>query len=71
MRFETLKGRTHGESSSIRWYLKDFWVRKTINHFEFLLKESNNLSFMEASALDATNVETAFQSLIAGNFVLS
>ena len=28
------------------------------------LKERNNLSFIETSALDSTNVETAFQNIL-------
>ena len=28
----------------------------------------NNMSYIETSALDSTNVETAFNNLISGNF---
>jgi len=30
--------------------------------------EHNGVSFMEASALDSTNVETAFKSLLTGKY---
>ncbi len=30
-------------------------------------KERNNLSFIETSALDSTNVESAFQNILTGN----
>jgi len=29
----------------------------------------NNLSFIETSALDASNVELAFQNILTGNFL--
>lgn len=32
----------------------------------FLFSEKNNLSFIETSALDSTNVETAFQNILTG-----
>lgn len=32
--------------------------------------EQNNLSFIETSALDASNVETAFQNILGGAFFL-
>ena len=31
---------------------------------KFFLKERNNLSFIETSALDSTNVETAFHNIL-------
>ena len=31
-----------------------------------LIPEKNNLSFIETSALDSTNVETAFQNILTG-----
>ena len=31
--------------------------------------EKNALSFIETSALDSTNVETAFQNILTGKFV--
>lgn len=32
--------------------------------------ERNGLSFIETSALDSTNVETAFQNILTGNFLI-
>lgn len=31
-----------------------------------IISEKNNLSFIETSALDSTNVETAFQNILTG-----
>ena len=33
--------------------------------------EDNNLSFIETSALDSTNVETAFRNILTGNCYVS
>lgn len=33
---------------------------------EFSLPEKNNLSFIETSALDSTNVEEAFKNILTG-----
>ena len=33
--------------------------------------EKNNLSFIETSALDSTNVETAFHNILTGNCYVS
>lgn len=32
----------------------------------FLITEKNNLSFIETSALDSTNVEEAFKNILTG-----
>ena len=37
--------------------------------FEFLLSEKNTLSFIETSALDSTNVESAFQNILTGMWI--
>ena len=42
------------------WRIENY-LKKTL----FLL-ERNNLSFIETSALDSTNVETAFQNILTG-----
>lgn len=34
-----------------------------------LFSERNNLSFIETSALDSTNVESAFQNILTGIFL--
>jgi len=34
--------------------------------FPFLVAAENNLSFIETSALDANNVESAFQNILGG-----
>ena len=41
------------------------------NNKHSAFKEKNNLSFIEASALDATNVDTAFENVLSGNLWLS
>ena len=37
----------------------------------FLFAEKNDLSFIETSALDSTNVETAFQNILTGSLTPS
>lgn len=37
----------------------------------FVSAEKNGLSFLETSALDSTNVETAFQTILTGEWALS
>lgn len=38
----------------------------TLQHFATMFAEKNGLSFLETSALDSTNVETAFQTILTG-----
>ena len=40
----------------------------SVNDVLFTALDQHTLSFIETSALDSTNVETAFQNLIKGNF---
>lgn len=52
------------------------WITGTLKCYlgekMFLVStEKNGLSFLETSALDSTNVETAFQTILTGEWVLS
>ena len=40
------------------------------NAFPLWISEKNNLSFIETSALDSTNVEAAFQNILTGEFYI-
>ena len=49
-----------------------FMINLIVLYFSYLtLLERNNLSFIETSALDSTNVETAFQNILTGNYYLN
>ena len=39
-------------------------------HLLFCFAEKNGVSFLETSALDSTNVETAFQTILTGEFFI-
>ena len=41
-------------------------IKKMLRNYLRFVAEKNNLSFIETSALDSTNVETAFQNILTG-----
>lgn len=52
------------------------WITRTLKYYLFEIMffvsaEKNGLSFLETSALDSTNVETAFQTILTGEWTLS
>lgn len=56
------------------------WITRTLKYYLisllsiimfFVSAEKNGLSFLETSALDSTNVETAFQTILTGEWTLS
>lgn len=42
---------------------------KNLYYVVFIVIERNGLSFIETSALDSTNVETAFHNILTGRFI--
>lgn len=44
------------------------WVFINERHADAMLVAENGLSFIETSALDASNVESAFQTILTGAF---
>jgi hypothetical protein len=54
--------------SDLRMVLSDCKYRLTLAHVDPLTAE-NNLSFIETSALDASNVEQAFQNILTGELL--
>lgn len=60
---------SHGSNCSAIWGMWHFW--KTVNVLlQLCPAEKNGLSFLETSALDSTNVETAFQTILTGSFCI-
>ena len=47
-----------------RSYAGQKFLQISAFQIKFFLKERNNLSFIETSALDSTNVETAFHNIL-------
>lgn len=44
------------------------YLRYMMSRDSLILAAENNLSFMETSALDASNVESAFQTILTGKY---
>jgi len=75
--FETFESRSDWWSQVFCWFGRSFLFYFSFFHklqflfliIKIIIKERNNLSFIETSALDSTNVEAAFQNILTGKYI--